>query len=689
MAALDKGSAAAEELAGLVDQITDDPELREKFKSEEGRQLIKDIANNKIQTGNYSPNAYGEEIILEGQTKSIQEQLVSAAATYYEKTETAEKYGALALQAADTFGVKVPQEFRQGFNLFLQSVSLASQFKDITNITSLNYFNAASIGLSMISSIIGKKREDPAQKRFEAIMKELNIINLKLDKVLENQERILKSIEQLSIKLDGVESRLHRTIIHAYQLNLVGTMAPYRSDINKCKNLIDRQNIEIYSQLSEKPLPELAEKFLFPTQTGLDLFDCWDNIRTLLIDGADGENWHPILLPAVGNRGKVISAEEASSIYSKRFVDWNVFIDYFNKSTDVDYSLIQNIQFPLSGNMPQHRSLSEEEKQIFASQLLLYPTRFIEITPGRGISKLLQMFDKPVHFENIIQISGYSLSLHQLVALSKLSEESSKTRVYKGYIDKYDENSDEDELQSQSQRIELSVIEPFRNLRLHLAIAKFQSSIWDGRGLLSVSVDDLSSGNLNKFKELMFVLFGDQKLNKEYKGNKLFQHNLGFYLTQMAVNNYPYGKKAYSLALSTKNIEYVDLMISPLIHEFLNGKVGVSVQCSEGKSIEDSKECVNTENSRNSTGAEILLSFDDDHSIRVPLPGWGRIENDEFFYEPEAITIHVLDDELANTMADYLTTLDDWVKIYPDDYVREKALRERNRLIVIADGAAL
>jgi len=109
----------------------------------------------------------------------------------------------------------------------------------VTNI-GIAYFtgNPAAV-MGTISSLSGSSGPSPEQQRHQAIMAQLNIINKKLDKILDGQQKILDRLEDIGLHITKVEQKLDglKKTMESAKIEILNGLGEIKTGIGQHGNL--------------------------------------------------------------------------------------------------------------------------------------------------------------------------------------------------------------------------------------------------------------------------------------------------------------------------------------------------------------------------------------------------------------------------------------------------------------------
>jgi len=165
------------------------------FASELGSARTKDdakVVRKKVETGAYGPELSKEKAL----------DLVDAAIEFAESSDRVAGYAVKTAAILNTAGIDLPPRVSDAIRV-AQTVT-----KTATAFANKDYFGAA-MG---VASLLGPRRPDHDQLRFEAIMGALSQVSQKLDIVVANQDIILKMQAETLARLDRLQWSLERGV---------------------------------------------------------------------------------------------------------------------------------------------------------------------------------------------------------------------------------------------------------------------------------------------------------------------------------------------------------------------------------------------------------------------------------------------------------------------------------------------
>jgi len=129
----------------------------------------------------------------------------------------------------------------------------------VTNFGSLSAFGAWGAGISIAASalkLFGKPKPDPDQKRFEAIMKALGVLNTKIDNMLKLQRQTLQAIAEIDLKLVELDRRLNA------RFDRIEEKIDYLTDLVSSSIILPR------SDACLRVIRQASDNFRFDPKTG-------------------------------------------------------------------------------------------------------------------------------------------------------------------------------------------------------------------------------------------------------------------------------------------------------------------------------------------------------------------------------------------------------------------------------------
>lgn len=666
--ALEFATQAAEDKINVINQAIKNSRL---LKDEGGKKLLKILLSNKKIPKAVVGNIFGKEIPTKN-GNDLKQELINSARNYHKATAKVAAYGNLGLQAADLLGLDVPNEIRKSVNIIASTATISGL------IASQNYVGAASAGLQLLGSVFGSKKS-AKDAQFEFMQKQFKQINVKLDKLLENQIEIINRLDELSKKIDESETRLTKLIIHISNITNNLVLSKYYEEKSVCSKISSDLKSNYWNRLNKMSLINLSYEFLDNDTNRRGLFNCWEFINKILLLGSYSNALHPYLK---NNPNEPISSavREEEKIYNEYISQFKLFpvlrdfkslLGDEEKLSDLYSILSENIDFDesINGNDQTH---IKELKKLFTNNVTV------------DTIDILSLSIEHIDANMILQLVKQITELHEVISLSQSNK--NNRREYKKYLSPFKKLKRKEKklLPDQKKRIKMDVIDVLYQARFHLALAKYQSTLWDGTGMIRQVKNILIEADDNKLNELGFILYGDKKRNPKYPGHKYLLKNSVIYMINNILNELPFGFENYSQAVASGNEDTINQFITLKLHKFLglNEKTEIKVTCKNKLESRNLNMCSSLDYGENSTEFEINIKIKN-NSFTFPLPGWETVKTLNYDRLPEYSQLTKYEVKLNSLIADYNFTPELAKEIFQNSKERKAFLNEYNTLLVI------